>query len=70
MAWLLRKQKAIKLFTNAVINYGGIPFELKVKQPNAMTAAEISELEAGQANSDKDVEELFDDLNIGKLNDV
>lgn len=66
----LSPSQAIKLFAKAVINYGGIPFELKVKQPNKMTAAAIAELEAGQANSAKDVEELFNDLNIGQFKDA
>ena len=66
----LSTSQAIKLFAKAVINYGGIPFELKAKQPNAMTAAAISELESGQGNPAKDVEELFSSFNIGKLNDA
>lgn len=66
----LSTSQAIKLFAKAVINYGGIPFELKVKQPNTQTAAAIAELESGQASSAKDVEELMNDLNIGKLNDA
>ena len=66
----LSTSQAIKLFAKAVINYGGIPFELKVKQPNSVTAAAIAELELGEANSAKDVNELFKDLNIGKLNDA
>lgn len=62
--------QAIKLFAKAVVNYGGIPFELKVKQPNKLTAAAIDEIEAGKANTAKDVEALFSDLNIGKLKDA
>jgi DNA-damage-inducible protein J len=62
--------QAIKLFAKAVVNYGGIPFELKVKQPNALTASAITELETGKANTAKDVEALFSDLNIAKLNDT
>ena len=63
----LSTSQAIKLFAKAVINHGGIPFELKAKKPNAMTAAAIGELEAGQGNSATDIEALFDDLNMGKL---
>ena len=37
--------QALKLFAKAVVNHGGIPFELKVKTPNALTAAAIEELE-------------------------
>jgi DNA-damage-inducible protein J len=62
--------QAIKLFAKAVVNYGGIPFELKVKQPNELTASAITELETGKANTAKDVEALFSDLNIAKLNDA
>jgi len=40
----LSTSQAIKLFARAVINYGGIPFEVKTKQPNALTAAAIEEL--------------------------
>jgi DNA-damage-inducible protein J len=62
--------QALKLFAKAVVNYGGIPFELKVRQPNEITAAAIAELEAGNANSAKDIEQLFSDLNVAKLNDA
>lgn len=66
----LSTSQAIKLFAKAVINYGGIPFELKVKQPNEVTAAAIVELESGKGNSVKDVDELFNALNIGKFDDA
>ena len=33
----LSPSQAIKLFAKAMINYGGIPFELKRKQPNETT---------------------------------
>ena len=62
--------QALKIFAKAVINYGGIPFELKAKTPNALTAAAIDELESGKANTAKDIEELFSDLEIGKLKDA
>ena len=45
----LSTSQAIKLFAKAVINYGGIPFELKAKTPNALTVAAIEELEASIA---------------------
>ena len=66
----LSPSQAIKLFAKAVINYGGIPFELKVRQPNAQTAAAIAELESGQANAADSVEELFGKLDIGKLDNA
>jgi DNA-damage-inducible protein J len=66
----LSTSQALKLFAKAVINYGGIPFELKAKKPNTITAAAITELESGQGNSAHNIEELFNDLNIAKLNDA
>lgn len=44
----LSPSQAIKLFAQAVINYGGIPFELKVRQPNEQTVAAMNELVAGK----------------------
>jgi DNA-damage-inducible protein J len=64
----LSTSQALKLFAKAVINYGGIPFELKTKMPNAITAAAIEELEANNGKIVKDVDELFDDLGMGKIN--
>ena len=58
----LSPSQAIKLFTKAVINHGGIPFELKARQPNATTAAAIAELETGQAHTAQNVDELLRDL--------
>ena len=66
----LSPSQAIKLFAKAVINYGGIPFELKVKQPNALTADAIKELEAGKGNKADTVDELFLDLGIGEFKNV
>ena len=61
----LSTSQALKLFAKAVINYGGIPFELKAKTPNTLTANAIDELEAGKGNKAATVEELFNDLDIG-----
>lgn len=47
----LSTSQALKLFAKAVINYGGIPFELKAKTPNNLTTAAIEELEAGKGNT-------------------
>lgn len=58
----LSPSQAIKLFAKAVINYGGIPFELKVRQPNETTAAAITELEAGQGATTNNVDTLFKEL--------
>lgn len=66
----LSTSQALKLFAKAVINYGGIPFEVKAKQPNQLTATAIKELEAGNSFSAQSVDELFTDLNAGKLNNA
>ena len=63
----LSTSQALKLFAKAVINYGGIPFELKAKTPNNLTAAAIDELEAGRGNTASSVEELFNDFDLGQL---
>ncbi len=66
----LSTSQALKLFAKAVINYGGIPFELKARQPNPLTASAIEELEAGNSFSAQSVDELFTDLNAGKHNNA
>lgn len=59
----LSTSQALKLFAKAVINHGGIPFELKARTPNALTEEAINELEAGQGTTVKTVDELFSGLN-------
>ncbi|BBI48367.1 DNA-damage-inducible protein J [Vreelandella olivaria] len=44
----LSPSQALKLFARAVINHGGIPFELKARQPNETTSAAIEELIQGK----------------------
>jgi len=66
----LSPSQAIKLFAKAVINYGGIPFELKGKRPNAMTIAAMQELESGQGKKVSDINQLFGDLTDGKITNV
>lgn len=66
----LSPSQAIKLFAKAVINYGGIPFELKAKQPNALTAAAIEELESGRGHTASTIEELLGNLETGKPNNT
>ncbi|PKG36943.1 type II toxin-antitoxin system RelB/DinJ family antitoxin [Psychromonas sp. Urea-02u-13] len=66
----LSPSQAIKLFARAVINYGGIPFELKVKQPNSVTANAIYELSQGKGNKAESVTTLISELTEGKVNDV
>lgn len=46
----LSPSQALKLFARAVINHGGIPFELKARQPNETTAAAIKELAEGKGH--------------------
>ena len=63
----LSTSQALKIFAKAVINYGGIPFELKAKIPNTLTASAIEELESGKGQQAETVDELFEDLGIGDL---
>ncbi len=66
----LSPSQAIKLFARAVINYGGIPFELKAKQPNDVTANAILELSQGNGNKAESVTNLISELTEGKVNNV
>jgi DNA-damage-inducible protein J len=60
----LNPSQAIKLFAKAVINHGGIPFELKVKQPNSETIAAMQELAQGQGHKVANTQALFAELDI------
>jgi DNA-damage-inducible protein J len=60
----LSPSQAIKLFAKAVINHGGIPFELKTKQPNKITVQAIQELEGGNGFKTNSTSELFNDLDV------
>ena len=62
----LSPSQAIKLFAKAVINYGGIPFELRSKTPNAKTLEAIQQLENGNGNTADDVNQLFKELGVNK----
>jgi DNA-damage-inducible protein J len=66
----LSSSQAIKLFTRAVINYGGIPFELKAKQPNSITAMAIQELSQGRGHKSNDITSLITELTEGKVKNV
>lgn len=46
----LSTSQAIKLFAKAVINYGGIPFELRTRQPNDTSVAAMKELTEGRGH--------------------
>ncbi|PCK07457.1 MAG: type II toxin-antitoxin system antitoxin, RelB/DinJ family [Alteromonadaceae bacterium] len=58
----LSPSQAIKLFAKAVINHGGIPFDVKTKQPNPKTLAAIQELEQGGGHTAADISQLIEDL--------
>ena len=60
----LSTSQALKIFAKAVINYGGIPFELKSNRLNSASLKAIDELENGKGIKAKNSEELFSDLGI------
>ena len=62
----LSPSQALKLFAKAVINYGGIPFELRSRTPNAKTLEAIQELENGKGNKADDVKALFKELGVNE----
>jgi DNA-damage-inducible protein J len=66
----LSPSQASKLFARAVINYGGIPFDIKAKQPNSLTLDAIRELENEEGKKVTGVDQLFKALGEGKLDDV
>lgn len=66
----LSPSQAIKLFARAVINYGGIPFELKVRQPNSETVAAMQELVDGRGHKVESIDAMFADLTEGKVKNV
>ena len=65
----LSPSQAIKLFAKAVINYGGIPFELRKKQPNKITLQAMQELDEGKGHKSKGTSALFNDLQVSLNND-
>lgn len=66
----LSPSQALKLFAKAVINHGGIPFELKARQPNKTTLAAMKELDEGRGNTAESVDELLHELTEGKTGDT
>ena len=66
----LSTSQAIKLFAKAVINHGGIPFDLRVPQPNNVTAAAIQELVEGKGHKAESVEAMLSELTEGKVSNV
>ncbi len=63
----LSPSQALKLFARAVINHGGIPFELKARQPNETTAAAIQELAEGKGQRSTSLDAMLNDLTEGKV---
>lgn len=55
----LKTSDAIRVFLQHSVNRGGMPFELRVKQPNAETLAAMRELEEGQYDVFETPEALF-----------
>ena len=66
----LSPSQALTLFARAVINHGGIPFELKARQPNEATAAAMKELIEGKGKQSPSVNDMFNELTEGKVRDA
>ena len=65
----LSTSQAIKLFAKAVINYGGIPFDVRIQQPNQVSIAAMKELDEGMERAES-VNALMHELTRGKVSDV
>ncbi|NWO06270.1 MAG: type II toxin-antitoxin system RelB/DinJ family antitoxin [Alteromonadaceae bacterium] len=66
----LSPSQAIKLFARAVINYGGIPFELKAPQPNAISSDAMQQLIEGKGRRAESLDGLITELTDGKVTNV
>ncbi len=66
----LSPSQAIKIFAKAVINHGGIPFELKLPQPNEVSAAAMQELIDGKGQRAESLDQLLTDLTDGVVTHV
>lgn len=66
----LSPSQALKIFARAVINHGGIPFEIKARQPNEVTAAAIKELEQGKGQKAQSVDAMLNELTEGKVHNA
>ncbi|AZL86676.1 type II toxin-antitoxin system RelB/DinJ family antitoxin [Aliivibrio salmonicida] len=66
----LSTSQAIKLFAKAVINHGGIPFDLRVPQPNEVSAAAMKELVENKGHKANSIDEMFSELTEGKVTNV
>lgn len=58
----LKTSDAIRLFLQQSVNVGGLPFQPRVKQPNAETRAAMRELEEGGGVRFNTFEEFLADL--------
>jgi DNA-damage-inducible protein J len=65
----LSPSQAINLFAKAVINSGGIPFEIKKKRPNKMTREAMQELGEGKGYKVNSTSSLFNDFQVKLNND-
>lgn len=52
---------AIRVFLTQVVNTGGIPFEVRVAQPNRDTLSAISDSYSGKIEGADSVDALFED---------
>jgi len=66
----LSTSQAIKIFAKAVINYGGIPFDVRSPQPNAVTVNAMQELISGHGHKAESVNVLLSELTEGKVINV
>ncbi|EKO3573686.1 type II toxin-antitoxin system RelB/DinJ family antitoxin [Vibrio metschnikovii] len=66
----LSTSQAIKIFAKAVINHGGIPFDLRVPQPNETTSSAMNELVQGHGHKAESVDAMLTELTEGKVKNV
>lgn len=61
----LTMSSAMNIFLKESVRYGGIPFALRIENPNARTKAAMSDIKKKRNLSDSHstVESLMDDLN-------
>lgn len=55
----LKTSDAIRMFLQQAVNVGGLPFQPRVKQPNAVTLEAMEELERGGGERFESVEDMF-----------
>lgn len=58
----LKTSDAIRMFLQQSVTWGGLPFQPKIKQPNAETLAAMRELEEGDYDVFETPEALFADF--------